>query len=142
MSFKPQLAVSFLHYDEIDVFDLRTVLPGMETIPVLSLVPGFTGPTAASGGGSSVRGRSGVLQRETSVGGMSTTVSRSNGRNRGLGHLSLEFVSRRENGRDVTHLIAVGRGGAFRVWKFSPSTAKLLAPYLQVSVIALIVAKF
>ena len=136
----PQLAVSFLHYDEIDVFDLRTVLPGKDAMPVLSLVPGSTAPTAASGGGSSGRGRSGPF-RENSVG-MSTATSRSTGRNRGLGHLSLEFVSRRENGRDVTHLIAVGRGGAFRVWKFAPRTARLLAPYLQVRIFVLMVAKF
>lgn len=47
-----QLAVSFLHYDEIRVFDLELILPNAEAVPVLTLVPdGVRGRHGSNGGG-------------------------------------------------------------------------------------------
>lgn len=61
------------------------------------------------------------------------TLKPSSGTVLGRGHLSLEFVRRGPPGRTVTHLVAGGRGGVFRVWRFFPERATELAPYLQVT---------
>ena len=114
-----QLAVSFLHYDEIELFDFETILPNSDAKPLLTLTPGGRG---GSGGFRAGQG-----------GGMSA-ASRPSGRSRGLGHLSFEFVLKGSPGNIMTHVVAGGREGTFRVWRFGPRSAGQLTPYLQVRV--------
>lgn len=129
-----QLAVSFLHYSEIQVFDLEDILPGADATPVLTLSPGGGTPgpgSRARGNGFVGMGRIGSLSRSGSGGGVGT--SRGSGGQRGLGQLSLEFVLRgATTGRRVSHLVAGGRGGMFRVWRLGPTSTGHLTPYLQV----------
>ncbi|CAM9922608.1 unnamed protein product, partial [Laminaria digitata] len=48
-----------------------------------------------------------------------------------LGHLSFEFVLKGSPGNVMTHVVAGGREGTFRVWRFGPRSSGQLAPYLQ-----------
>eukprot|EP00752_Nemacystus_decipiens_P018376 g16485.t1 len=104
-----QLAVSYLHSDEVEVYDLIAERPGGTITPVQTLVPSS----------SSLNGNSG-----------------------GRGHFSLEFVRRATLSTGtptmVTHLVAGGRDGVFRVWRLAvgrvtrgTAGATRVAPYLQ-----------
>ncbi|CAM9945918.1 unnamed protein product, partial [Scytosiphon promiscuus] len=151
-----QLAVCYLNYDEVEVYDLRRIHPDRPATPVLTLLPSAASaavaaahPPARSGGGGAGasggafgRGRAGA---GNGAGGNSvgagfappSSSSSSSGKFRGLGHLTLEFVRRGPpGGKAVTHLVAGARGGVFRVWRFFPERAKQLAPYLQGQVTA------
>lgn len=96
-----QLAVSYLHSDEVEVYDLTRVKQDGSVAPVKTLVPSS----------SSLNGNSG-----------------------GRGHLCLEFVRRAgpSGSKLVTHLVAGGRDGVFRVWRLATERASKIAPYLQV----------
>lgn len=96
-----QLAVSYLHSDEVEVYDLTRVKQDGSVEPVKTLVPSS----------SSLNGNSG-----------------------GRGHMCLEFVRRAgpSGSKLVTHLVAGGRDGVFRVWRLATERASKIAPYLQV----------
>lgn len=120
-----------------------SIVPGNVITPVLTLLPSAgsaavaVAPASRSDGGGAfgrVRvdgggGGSGGGGSSARVGGASSL----SGKFRGLGHLTLEFVRRGPPGKKIMHLVAGGRGGVFRVWRFFPEKAKRLAPYLQVS---------
>lgn len=114
-----------------------SIIPGNVATPVLTLLPSTgsaavaVAPASRSGGGGG-----GAFGRVRVGGGGSSAwaggTSSLSGKFRGLGHLTLEFVRRGPPGKKITHLVAGGRGGAFRVWRFFPEKAKQLAPYLEV----------
>lgn len=128
-----QLAVSFLHYDEIELFDFETILPNSDATPLLTLTPGGRGGVSG-GSGRAAGGMGGSIFRGGQGGGGVGAASRSSGGSRGLGHLSFEFVLKGSPGNVMTHVVAGGREGTFRVWRFGPRSAGQLAPYLQVRV--------
>ena len=125
-----QLAVSFLHYDEIELFDFETILPNSDAAPLLTLTPAGRGGVGG-GSGRSAGGFVGGGFRGGQGGGVGA-AHRSSGGSRGLGHLSFEFVLKGSPGNMMTHVVAGGRQGTFRVWRFGPRSAGQLAPYLQV----------
>lgn len=134
-----QLAASFFHYDEIEIFDLKTITPNADAKPVLTLISG--GVSAAGGGGggggrvgAAAPGRLGSFRSGSGGGGVSI-ARRASGGSGGLGHLSFEFVWKKTFGTAGLHVVAGGRGGAIRVWRLAPCSArqaKQVAPYLQV----------
>lgn len=124
-----KLAVSFLHYDEIQLFDLETVLPDAEVEPALTLVP--------SGAGTGPVGRlnPGGVRRAFGTGGVAGGLGAMgmSGGGRGLGHSSFQFVARVSRPSQVACLVAGGRGGTFRAWRLGGSLPSgRVTPYIQV----------
>lgn len=125
-----QLAISFLNYDEIEVFDLEGVLPNREAIPVITLAPG-SGPIRRTGSSDWQPYSRGFRSSRGHVG-STVGVSGVNGGVRGLGHLAFEFVVRGTPQSRVIHVVAGGREGTFRAWRIGASSMGKITPYLQV----------
>lgn len=125
-----QLAISFLNYDEIEVFDLEGILPNREAIPVITLAPG-SGPIRRTGSIDRQPYSRGFRSNRGHVG-STVGVSGVNGGVRGLGHQAFEFVIRGTPQSRVIHVVAGGREGTFRAWKIGASSTGKITPYLQV----------
>ncbi|CAM9633658.1 unnamed protein product, partial [Ectocarpus sp. 4 AP-2014] len=97
-----QLAVSYLNFDEVEVYDLTRIHPDRLATPVLTLLPGSGSaavtaaphPQSTGGGAFGIAGGGGASFGRFRGGGVSSSSSSSSlsGKFRGVGHVSLEFV--------------------------------------------------